>query len=171
MTISYRSGTRTALESWLRKDPSFAQLGQGPNEVSDHVLDTSAVMCVFEGEDGSNQVQSLLEAARQLNGGPLLVSFMTAMELEYRLRRLYRSSDADQALQLFESWPIALVESDAGVRHQAAALKAQHRLSVADAWIAALAINREAELIHKDPEFDQISELKQVRLPYKPSQS
>jgi len=31
-------------------------------------------------------------------------------------------------------------------------LKADHRLSVADAWIAALAKERDATLVHKDPE-------------------
>ena len=38
----------------------------------------------------------------------------------------------------------------------------------ADAWIAALALERNAILIHKDPEFDQTEdEFEVLRLPYK----
>ena len=43
-----------------------------------------------------------------------------------------------------------------------------HRLSVADAWIAALAKERGATLVHKDPEFKQVeAEVKVLELPYK----
>lgn len=47
-------------------------------------------------------------------------------------------------------------------------LKADHRLSVADAWIAALAEERGATLVHKDPEFEQVeATIKVLKLPYK----
>jgi len=50
----------------------------------------------------------------------------------------------------------------------AAKLKANYRISVADAWIAALAKERNATLVHKDPEFEQIEGVIQVlKLPYK----
>ena len=40
-------------------------------------------------------------------------------------------------------------------------------LSLADAWNAALALMLGAELIHKDPEYDEVPDLKHRRLPYK----
>ncbi len=47
-------------------------------------------------------------------------------------------------------------------------LKAKHQPSVADAWIAALAQERDAMLVHKDPEFEQIeTTIKVLKLPYK----
>jgi len=47
-------------------------------------------------------------------------------------------------------------------------LKAAYRLSVADAWIAALAKERGATLVHKDPEFEQVEAVLEVlKLPYK----
>jgi len=50
----------------------------------------------------------------------------------------------------------------------AAELKAAHRLSVADAWIAALAEERGATPVHKDPEFEQVEAVvKVLKLPYK----
>ncbi|MDC0269671.1 PIN domain-containing protein [Synechococcus sp. AH-551-N23] len=44
---------------------------------------------------------------------------------------------------------------------EASRIKALHRLSVADAWIAAAALLSRATLLHKDPEFEAITELDQ----------
>jgi predicted nucleic acid-binding protein len=50
----------------------------------------------------------------------------------------------------------------------ASKIKSDYHLSVADAWIAALAKQRNAILVHKDPEFEQIeSEIQVLKLPYK----
>ncbi|HMW21732.1 MAG TPA: PIN domain-containing protein [Nitrosomonas sp.] len=46
-------------------------------------------------------------------------------------------------------------------------IKATHPLSIADAWIAATALELEITLVHKDPEFEHLPELLQARLPYK----
>jgi predicted nucleic acid-binding protein len=47
-------------------------------------------------------------------------------------------------------------------------LKAQYRLSFADAFIAATAIHLDAVLIHKDPEFEALRSVLQMEiLPYK----
>ena len=43
----------------------------------------------------------------------------------------------------------------------AAQIKASHRLSLADAWIAAAALQSGATLLHKDPEFRAIAGLDQ----------
>ena len=52
----------------------------------------------------------------------------------------------------------------------AARLKALHRVSLADAIIAAIAIRKDAILMHKDPEFDALTGLlKMEALPYKSS--
>ena len=64
--------------------------------------------------------------------------------------------------------PIIRVESTPSINMAAAKLKAEYHISVADAWIAALAKERNATLVHKDPEFEQIkSELQVLELPYK----
>ena len=79
--------------------------------------------------------------------------------------------DLDEALariDLMAALPILRVESTESLSTLAAEIKASHRLSVADAWIAALAKERSAVLVHKDPEFDQLETLIEVlRLPYK----
>jgi predicted nucleic acid-binding protein len=50
----------------------------------------------------------------------------------------------------------------------AASFKAQHKLSLADSVIAAFARSRGAVLLHKDPEFEALSEIMELEaLPYK----
>ena len=63
------------------------------------------------------------------------------------------------------------VESSPAVGIEAAEIKAGYRLSVADAWIAALAKVHGAVLVHKDPEFEQVgSILTLLPLPFKGQQ-
>jgi predicted nucleic acid-binding protein len=50
---------------------------------------------------------------------------------------------------------------------RAAAVKACFPLSLADAWIAAAALQLDAVLVHKDPEFEKVTGLKLESLPYK----
>jgi predicted nucleic acid-binding protein len=59
------------------------------------------------------------------------------------------------------------MESSPEWGREAARIKSRVSLSIADAWNAALAVMLGAELVHKDPEFDHVPELKHRRLPYK----
>jgi len=133
-----------------------------------HVLDTSAVMAVLQEEPGSDQVTELLTLASE--GERLLLPFMALMEVEYHLRRRHGAQDLNNVLAMIASWPVRVEESTPEWGHAAASVKANYRLSAADAWIAALAITHDARLVHKDPEFDPIRELQHFRLPYKPKQ-
>jgi len=63
--------------------------------------------------------------------------------------------------------PIVWVHESPALLERAASLKAVHALSLADAWIAATALECQATLMHKDPEFEAIAGLSEDRLPYK----
>ena len=127
----------------------------------DYVLDTSAILALFTNEPGAARVEELLLAARQPDGDVgVLVPFMTTMEVEYVAWRRFGRAVAGHWLAVMSAWPVAVVESDEAWRREAARLKATHRLSVADAWIASLATLHDATLVHKDPEYDAIAGLK-----------
>ena len=131
------------------------------------VFDTSAWFALIEDEPGSDMVQDILEKTRSAED-QILVSFMSFMEIFYITLQEREISEAKTRLQLIESLPIIRVESTPSINMAAAKLKAEYHISVADAWIAALAKERNATLVHKDPEFDQIkSELQVLELPYK----
>ena len=132
-----------------------------------YVFDTSAWLTLIEDEAGADVVESLLEKA---NAGSveILVSFMSFMEVFYITLQERDIEEAQTRLSLMASLPIARAESTVPLSISAARLKAKHRMSVADAWIAALAQEKGATLVHKDPEFEQIEDaLEMLKLPYK----
>jgi len=134
-----------------------------------YVLDTSAVFCVLYNEEGTQQVVELLEGTGKTGETRVLLPFMALMELEYGLLRRVPRREAERIMSQVESWPVELRESSREWRHAAAHLKAKAGLSAADAWNASLALLEDAELVHKDPEFEQVAGLKMVSLPYKRS--
>ena len=93
---------------------------------------------------------------------------MSFMEVFYITLQERDTEEAETRVRLMESMPITRVESTPAMSIDAAKLIANQHISVADAWIGALAQDRSATLIHKDPEFEKIKdELKFLKLPYK----
>ena len=124
------------------------------------VLDTSALLALRGDEPGADRVAKLLQQAtrRQCR---LLVSFMTRMEVLYLVWRDEGEQQAREALRLLDSLAIEWITCEPRILEASAYVKSQGGLSVADSWIAATAINREATLIHKDPELQKFKELAQ----------
>ena len=132
-----------------------------------YVIDTSAWLALIEDEEGADLVQNVLEGAGSGNG-QIFVSFMSFMEVFYITLQERDIEEAQSRVRLMESLPITRVESTPAISIDAAKLKANHHISVADAWIGALAQDRSATLVHKDPEFEKIEdELQVLKLPYK----
>jgi ribonuclease VapC len=127
------------------------------------VLDTSALLALRGDERGADHVERVLEAART-GRGHILLSFMTRMELLYTIEREEGAPAAQDALRLVESFPTEWVTCEPRILEVAATLKARGGLSVADSWIAATALIRNAILVHRDPEFAALSDLPQERL-------
>jgi predicted nucleic acid-binding protein len=134
--------------------------------MSGYVLDTSALLTVLNNEPGVETVLDILEAARS-GGARVHLPFMALMELEYLSLR-QRSREATQGiLTLVEAWPVEIEESTQEWRHEAANVKASASISLADAWMCSLAFLLDAELVHKDPEYDGVPGLRALQLPYK----
>ncbi|MEA3459958.1 MAG: PIN domain-containing protein [Chloroflexota bacterium] len=134
---------------------------------SAYVLDTSAWLTLIEDEAGAEAVQDILEKV-QTGETIVLVSFMSFMEVYYITLQERDVNEARERVNLRAALPVLRVESTRTLGVLAAELKAAHRLSVADAWIAALAKERDATLVHKDPEFERVEAVvKVLKLPYK----
>lgn len=117
-----------------------------------YVLDSSAWFTLIEDEAGSDTVQEILEQAKA-GEAIVLVSFMSFMEVYYITLQERDENEARERVDLMAALPVLRAESTRALGILAAELKAVHRVSVADAWIAALAKERGATLVHKDPEF------------------
>ena len=143
----------------------------------DYVLDTSALITVFRREAGVDRVVEILDATAAPADGQadpeppeparVHVPFMALMELEYLSRQRLGGEEARRVCDLVKAWPVEVVESSEAWRREAARIKSSFPLSVADAWIAGLATMMDAELVHKDPEYDTVDGLRSQRLPYK----
>jgi predicted nucleic acid-binding protein len=119
------------------------------------VLDTSACFALLEDEAGADIVESYLVNARE---GRIVIhlSFATLTEVEYITTQERSASDAAAALAKLRAWPVQWLHSDEALCGGAAKLKAAHKISFADAFVAATAQRFDGTLIHKDPEFDAL---------------
>ena len=132
-----------------------------------YVLDTSAWLTLIEDEAGADTVAEILERAKS-GGALVLVSFMSFMEVYYIALQERDRHEAQERVDLMAALPVLRVESSRTLGVLAGELKAKYHLSVADTWIAALAKERGAILVHKDPEFEQVEDTVTVlKLPYK----
>lgn len=130
------------------------------------VLDTSALFCLKDNETGAEEVVKILERAGEAH--PVYVSFASLTEYFYIIYQELGREEAYRAYLELKMLPLRMVESDESLRLLAGEMKALFPLSFADAWIAATAERLGAELVHKDPEFENLSKRLSLKpLPYK----
>jgi ribonuclease VapC len=129
------------------------------------LLDTSALLTLRDDEPGADRVAELL--SRTATKETVCYGcFMSLMEVLYRVWKDEGEDSARLAYAQCQSLPIVWIHESPALLEEAAEIKARYPVSVADAWIAAAASIKHAELVHKDPEFEKIP-LSQIRLPYK----
>lgn len=130
-------------------------------------LDSSAILTLLRGEPGSQTVRDRLEQAERETLS-VFVSTVSLTEVVSVVARTYDEETARDDLRLLLEMPVQFEPPT--VKHCTAAgwLRARHKLSTADAIIAAQAMAADAELVHKDPELEAVTDLKQHKLPDKP---
>ncbi len=121
------------------------------------VLDTWALMAFLKDEPAAEEVEKLLQKARD-EKVRLLLCVVNWGELYYGLTRAGGEQVAEQTMTQLAMFPIQLVpvSEDLHLVREAAKLKAKHTMSYADCFAAALAKMKRAELITGDPEFKQL---------------
>lgn len=128
------------------------------------MLDTSALLALRSEETGAARVEEILRLGAR-GKTRVLLSFMTRMEILYRVTTTEGETAARAALRLLDAAGVVWVSCESEILDAAALLKSRGGLSVADAWIAATAMVKGAVLVHKDPEFARAREVAQERLP------
>lgn len=119
------------------------------------VLDASALLAMLFGEPGMEEMRTLFHKAANADK-PLLITAVNWAEVLNRVSRREGASGREAAKVLASSGAIEIVAVDAGLAEAAAAYKAADQLGLADAFAAALAKNRKAELITADREFKSV---------------
>ena len=128
-----------------------------------YLLDTSAILTLLEDEEGAERVEALLRQET------ILLPFLVLLETYYMTLQEQTEDVADRRYALLKQLPATVLwDVDEPTLLTAGRLKAGHRLSLADALIAALALRHQAILVHKDPEIAALAETVQLEaLPYK----
>lgn len=134
-------------------------------ESKSYLLDTSAILALWNAEDGADTVEDIL---KRFSDASVFVSFMTFMECKYALWKKKGKAFAEEFYRDLSLLPVRRVDVDNELIDIAAEIKATNSLSVADSWIIASAIKTNSILVHKDPEFEQITNrVDMLKLPYK----
>ena len=131
------------------------------------ILDTSALLAYIEDEDGAGYVDDLLIRAER-NEIAIYIAFVSLAEVMYITLQEKNEDTAQARVDLIKSLSCTIEESSESLNFTAARLKAKNRISLADAYIAALCQEHNGILVHKDPEFDKLfPAINQHKLPYK----
>ena len=119
------------------------------------ILDSWALMALFNNEPAADAVEKVLEQA-SADRHRLLMSVVNWGEIYYSVMRGASAAMAEQKVREIAAMPIELVPADLHQAHQAAIFKATKKMSYADCFGAALARLKNAEFITGDPEFKAV---------------
>jgi ribonuclease VapC len=119
------------------------------------VLDSWAALAYLGDEASARAVADLITNAHE-NRIPMVMSVVNAGEVWYILSREISEAQADSALTDLTGLGIELIDVDWPLTRVAGAFKARHKMSYADCFAAALAKDRQSELVTGDKEFKQV---------------
>ena len=116
------------------------------------VLDSHALLAYFREELGGEMIKALLRRAADADQ-PLMMTEVNYAEVQYIIRRKEGDERWAETAHVLESLPIEFHPATRSLADLAADFKARYKLSLADAFAAALAKERKAELHTGDREF------------------
>ncbi len=128
------------------------------------VLDASAMLAMFFGQPGMEQMRDLFHKASEADR-PVFITAVNWAEVLYKMERRHGKAGLETARQFERTTPLEAVPVDRELAESAALLKNSHKLGLADAFAAALAKSKKAELVTGDHEFKALEkEIKVVWL-------
>lgn len=124
------------------------------------VLDSSALLTLLFDEPGAETMEAIMHRAAAKEQ-PMLMTGVNWAEVCYRAGKRLGPAALAHAGEFATNTPITIVAVDRELAEAAATYKAADRLGLADAFAAALAKSRKAELVTADREFKSVeSEIK-----------
>ena len=123
--------------------------------MANYVLDSYALLAFFRDEPGADIVEKLLNEAAE-DKHELYITAVNAGEVYYISYRKDGAAKADLAWEALKKFPLHVIDVDLHFSLAAAKIKAGNKLSYADAFAAALTIQKKATLITGDDEFDSL---------------
>jgi predicted nucleic acid-binding protein len=119
------------------------------------VLDASALLAMFFGEPGMEKMRELFHKASEADR-PVFISAVNWAEVLYKMERKQGKAGYEAARQFERTTPLEAVPVDRDLAESTAFLKNTYKLGLADAFAAALAKSKKAELVTADTEFKAV---------------
>jgi len=119
------------------------------------VLDSFALIAYFRDEPGAEAVENLLVTAGKKDS-PLHMTDLNYAEVKYSIVKKDGAGAWAEAAKILEGLPIDFHSTDRAMADTAADFKARFKISLADAFAAALAKEKKADLVTGDPEFKSL---------------
>ncbi len=120
-----------------------------------YVLDAHSLLAYLEGEDGKEKVISVLDEVAEGDAEAFL-SVVNWGEVWYIAFREGGENRAGQYQDALSELGIQVLDADQEVTLVAARFKGSHKMSHADAYAAATAKLKNAQLVTGDPEFKAV---------------
>jgi PIN domain nuclease of toxin-antitoxin system len=116
------------------------------------VLDASALLALLFDEPGGEKVENLFNQAAEADK-PMLIAAVNWAEVLYKMQRKHGAKGFEGAQHFERTMPLDVAPLDRELAESAAQLKTAHDLGLADAFAAALAKSKKAELVTADTDF------------------
>ena len=116
------------------------------------VLDSHALVAYFRDEPGAEMVENLLVVAGRKDS-PLHMTDVNYAEVKYSIIKKDGAEAWAEAAKILQGLPIQFHPTTRAMADTAADFKDHFKLSLADAFAAALAREKKTELVTGDPEF------------------
>ena len=121
------------------------------------VLDSYAILAYINDEPALEKVQKYLDLGRRGKVEPYM-NVVNLGEVYYVLSRKKGTGIANRAVALLKKEPITFIIADGRLSLIAGRIKAFHKLSYADAFAVATAIDLDAVLLTGDDEFRSVED-------------
>jgi ribonuclease VapC len=119
------------------------------------VLDSYALIAYFRDEPGAETMESLLVAASRKDSAFHMTDVNYA-EVKYSILKKDGAAAWAECAGILEGLPIEFHPTNRALADSAAEFKSRFKISLADAFAAALTKDKKAELVTGDPEFKAI---------------
>ena len=116
------------------------------------VLDSFALIAYFRDEPGAETVENLLVTAGKKDI-PLHMTDVNYADVKYSIVKKDGADAWEEAAKILQGLPIEFHPTNRALADTAADFKARFKMSLTDAFAAALAKEKKAELLTGDPEF------------------
>lgn len=117
-----------------------------------YVLDSWAVIAYLEDEPSGEQIEDLIATSHE-EQIPIYMSVINVGEVWYTFAREISEAEADASVKILRDLRIQCEDANWELTQEAARFKSKNKMSYADAFAAALAKIKRADLITGDNEF------------------